>query len=334
MFNRVIPVPGKEEDDDYLSTDEALEARVKAVYEVLDNDDNDEYRKQLKELGFRFRYVELINEMIVALDELSLFKECSRKDYMIAILKKNLAKTSSELKVIQEKLDFDNSFKSRDYESLQRQLSFENITREFFDELQEMMSSDISLINSLDKLYVAESDIIQFCNDQDLKLDDVNNDTEPNNSKDMKYISAEILGKNEHDENVVQRKFELMIEKVKQVSDSLIDNPAKVKLIIRGDQQFDTYFKNANLKGELYKPTAIAILDDSSFYDTDLLITRDGVVLVSHNTARSLRGFDKIEYAGKSLKLGWPLEYSNKAVRMDSLYMLMEELKEINSSNK
>ena len=57
-----------------------------------------------------------------------------------------------------------------------------------------------------------------------------------------------------------------------------------------------------------------------------MIITTEGVVLVNHNLAHNLREFDKIEYAGSKINLGWPLAYSNKAVKMDELFSLIEKL--------
>ena len=103
-------------------------------------------------------------------------------------------------------------------------------------------------------------------------------------------------------------------------------------MIVRGEQKFDLYFKNVKLQGEAFKGKTLAILDDHSFADSDLFITCDGVVQVKHNKVDGLRGFDRIEYQGKSIKLGWPQEYSNKAVNLGNLYSLLEKLRDIRNN--
>ncbi len=64
----------------------------------------------------------------------------------------------------------------------------------------------------------------------------------------------------------------------------------------------------------------------------DFFITCGGVVPVKHSKVDRLRRFDKIEYSGKSIKLGWPDEYSNTAVNLGNLYDLLKKLGEIRSN--
>ena len=104
-------------------------------------------------------------------------------------------------------------------------------------------------------------------------------------------------------------------------------------MIVRGEQKFELYFKNVKLQGDAFKGRTLAILDDHSSADSDLFITCDGVVQVKRNKVDGLRTFDKIEYQGKSIKLGWPQEYSNKAVNLGNLYGLIERLRDIRNNN-
>lgn len=338
LFNRIIPVPMDNPSDDYfLNTEEALKKRHQDVYNALESDSKNEYRHTIRESGYRFRYVELINEMLNSLDGLRLFRNSNSKDYMIVLIKKNLALASGDLKAIQEKLNKDNAFTIMDYDKIQNSLSFQKLTKEFFGALKEDLMESIGNIDSLDELDDVELDIVQFCRTQG--IEERNPKPKGQISKtdrdiDNDYISKDILGRNEHDESVRGVIFEKMLAAVKEGADSIVEDSSNVELIVRGDQKFDLYFKNVKLRGDAFKTKTLAIIDDHSRADSDLFITCDGVVPVRHNKVDGLRDFNKIEYQGKSLNLGWPEEYSNRAVNLGKLYSLLEKLGKIRDNGR
>ena len=336
LFNRIIPVPVIGVGDEYfLNTEAALKRRRQDVYDALENDENNEYRKAIRESGYRFRYIELINEMLRSLDGLRLFRESEDKDAMISLIRENLIAASGDLKEIQEKLNQDGAFTIVDYEKIQKSFSFQKLTKEFFDTLLVKISDGIDSVKSLDELDDLELDIVQFCRAQNISERNANPSGkigEPESDDENDYISQDVLGEDEHDESFVKTVFQKMLSLVKESTDSIVEDSSKVEMIVRGEQKFDLYFKNVKLQGEAFKGKTLAILDDHSSADSDLFITCDGVVQVKHNKVDGLRTFDRIEYQGKSIKLGWPQEYSNKAVNLGSLYSLLEKLRNVRNN--
>ena len=338
LFNRIIPVPGDSLSDEYfLNTEKAFKKRRQDVYDALESDRGNEYRYAIRESGYRFRYVELINEMLNSLDELRLFRNSNSKDYMILLIQKNLANASGDLKEIQEKLNKDDAFTIMDYEKIQKSCSFQKLTKEFFTALKEHFMESIGKIDSLDELDDAELDIVQFCRTQGLEERDPNPNGKigkPDKDGENDYISQDVLGRDEHDESFGRAVFERMLTAVKDASDSIVEDTSNVELIVRGDQRFDLYFKNVKLQGDAFKTKTLAIIDDHSFADSDLFITCDGVVPVKHSKVDGLRDFNRIEYQGKSINLGWPEEYSNKAINLGNLYNLLEKLGKIRNDTR
>ena len=336
LFNRIIPVPVIDARDEYfLNTEAALKRRRQDVYDALENDENNEYRKAIRESGYRFRYIELINEMLRSLDGLRFFRESEDKDAMISLIRENLIAASGDLKEIQEKLNQDSAFTIVDYEKIQKSFSFQKLTKEFFDTLLVKISDGIDSVKSLDELDDLELDIVQFCRAQNISERNANPSGkigEPESDDENDYISQDVLGEDEHDESFVKTVFQKMLSLVKESTDSIVEDSSKVDMIMRGEQKFDLYFKNVKLQGEAFKGKTLAILDDHSSADSDLFITCDGVVQVKHNKVDGLRTFDRIEYQGKSIKLGWPQEYSNKAVNLGSLYSLLEKLRNVRNN--
>ena len=118
LFNKIIPIPVNDVSDDYFrNTESSIKRRRQDVYEALENDSRNEYRQLIRESGFRFRYIELLNNMLSALDTISLFRESEFKDDLIQMIRYNLEEASVDLKKIQNNLNVENGFSFMDYES-------------------------------------------------------------------------------------------------------------------------------------------------------------------------------------------------------------------------
>lgn len=121
LFNKIIPIPVNDASDDYFrNAESSIKRRRQDVYEALENDSRNEYRQLIRESGFRFRYIELLNNMLSALDTISLFRESEYKDDLIQMIRYNLEEASVDLKKIQNNLNIENGFSFMDYEKLQR----------------------------------------------------------------------------------------------------------------------------------------------------------------------------------------------------------------------
>ena len=231
LFNKIIPIPVNDVSDDYFrNTESSIKRRRQDVYEALENDSRNEYRQLIRESGFRFRYIELLNNMLSALDTISLFRESEFKDDLIQMIRYNLEEASVDLKKIQNNLNIENGFSFMDYEKLQRHFSFENLTKGFFDKLKEVIDKGIMSIESLDLLDNIELDLSVFCKEQNLsentpaqigKIDVQDEDGE------NEYISVDVLGENEKDERFNERKQIEMLAAVEKAASSIVNEKGK-----------------------------------------------------------------------------------------------------------
>lgn len=336
LFNRIIPVPVENAPDEYFkNTEKAIKKRRQDVYDALERDSRNEYRRAIRESGYRFRYVELINRMLAALDTLTLFRESGAKGEMIQLITDNLEEASGNLKEIQEKLNHDEAFSIVEYEKIQKSFSFQRLTKEFFARLKDVVTGGIDEVDSLDALDDIDLDLTTFCREQELvesTQDRGGRIAESEDEGEYGYIPLDVLGEDEHDERFNRTTFEKMLAVVNAEAGSIIEDESKTELLIRGSQKFDLYFKNVKLRGDAFKSKTLAVVDDQTRADMDLFITCDGIVPVKHSKVDRLHRFEKIGYQGKSLKLAWPDEYSNSAVNVGNLYSLLEKLGRIRNS--
>lgn len=332
LFNRIVPVPKSDAPDEYFSnTESAIKRRRQDVYDALEKDTRNEYKQLIRESGYRFRYVELINEMIRSLDALSVFCDCESKEEMIEMISDKMEEVSDDLKSIQEKLN-NEEFSIMDYEKIQKSFSLQRVTNGFFERLQEIVEERINETTSLDILDDYDFDLISFCKEEGLTepvhtFRNIVDKAEEDSYND--YISMNVLGEDERDERFDRKTFDMMLRAVDEAASSIIEDSSRAELLIRGSQKYELYFKNVKLKGDAFKSKTLAIIDDLTRTDLDLFITRDGIVLVKHSKVGGVRRFERIEYQGKSIKLGWPDEYNNRAVNLGNLYSLIEKLDSI-----
>ena len=335
MFNRIIPVPVDNAPDEYYSNNEkAIKRRRQDVYDALEKDKGNEYRRRIRESGYRFRYVELVNRMLTSLDTLSIFRDSEKKEDMIQLIRNNLIEASGALKEIQKNLNHGSDFTIVDYEKIQKTLSLQKLTSKFFDDVKEIIAETLSSAESLEDLDRIELDLAIFCKEQELEESSKVGKSridESESIKDNDYISPDVLGEDEHDERFSNIKFDKMLAAVNDASQTIIKDETRAAFLVKGCQEFELYFKNAKLKGDAFKAKTLAIIDDKTRTDQDLFITSEGIVPIKHSKVDKLRRFDKIEYQGKSIKIGWPDEYTNSAVNLGNLYNLLESLKSIRS---
>lgn len=333
LFNRIIPVPMEHAPESYFwNTEEAIARRRQDVEKALEGDRGKEYRIAIRDSRYRVRYIELVNDMLRALDSISLFRDFESKREMIRLIRGNLRNASDGLAEIQNKLDKGDKFTVEDYETILKSYSLERITGVFFARLKTEFTTQIEGIDTLDVLDDLEIELFEFRQEQG--LGEIGGSShagiaDPESDAVCDYIPMDDLGQDVQSENEKRIVFDKMLDVVKKSASSIAEDDKKVKFLVSGSSDFDRYFKNGRLKAGAIKASALGVIDDRSRADNDLLITCDGVIQVKRNKAGGLRKFDKIKNAGSSISLGWPEDYSNSAVNIGNLYELLEKLGKI-----
>ena len=119
--------------------------------------------------------------------------------------------------------------------------------------------------------------------------------------------------------------------------DGLIRNPENVVVHQMGDSGFDVYFQNDNLRvlsGSVYlrKQKAIAVIDDKTKRDFDLIFSVDGITPVSKNIIRDTVNYGAVVYSANGnkseLMLGYPDIYASKDVDIAVLKSIVDMLEE------
>lgn len=346
-YNNLWPVPCTADnvDDSYFdNTDEAKRKRLKDVEHAFDENDQ-QYMFALRDSVVRVRYLDLLNDVLRSLDELSLFRHYEDKDYLIRKIKKQIVNVRIELKEYQEKLE-KGSLSFEDYLKMQGELSFRLFTEEFFNAFRAAIVEQIDDAENVSKtlgettlryLETAELELIEFCHNNSLaepdsyrNIDNVAIDVMDSNC----YFDYSILGEDVIKETTRKEIRDKTVQTITENIESLCtEGSIDTAILLPNTDEFETYFKNVKLGGAGLKPNVLAIIDDKTRKDKDLLLTYRGIVVVIKNKIQPVIAYENIKYSKSGnkdeLDIGWPDTYFNKDINIAGLYNIIEKLSEI-----
>ena len=343
LFNAVFPAPfGYESSEIYYGyTKQAILNRHADICKVLnDKNKKDAFLEELKEVGFRFRFLDLLNEAIESCDELYLWRNAESHDVCVLSVRGKLIEKRSVMKKIQDNIEC-GKFSQNDYEIIQRDLSFWSIMGKMLDDLKEIIVTSIENMASLDEIQRAESNLEEFWKKHELILSLQQTNNEATIQESFKYLDENIFKEDGIDEKRRRERLSEMRRIAKNAASGLIsDHSAETVVLLPGEDKFKLYFENENLNATAsFREKALLIIDNSTKADCDIVLMEEGIRLIERNKIKELYGYDDIKYSktgmrGEILKLGHTDEYTNKKVDMAKLYKLLTSLDDVRKGTK
>lgn len=348
-FNAVLPITRNNIDDrnEYFGyTDAARKRRMGDVKRAFENGRTAEhYIMSLKDRGFRYEYIGILNQTVSGLETLDCFRNLKTHDRLIKIIEGKIRNAKPELTRIQDCMDTGH-FTYHDYCVLVNNYSYRYFTEDFFDALKRKLSEAIDLIRSMSELDAYDAELVDFCNRNDLPSPDAylhtfksNVSPDVTSSAEQIFFGGELIGA---EQDYSAASLQAMLGFVKQNFNGIVRDPESVSIYLRGDCEFDIYFQNENLSaysGSVYlrKQRAFAIIDDRTKKDFDLIFCVDGITPVSQNVIRDTVDYGSITYSANGsrseLMLGYPDAYSNKNINIAALKGMIDEMKDFHSPN-
>lgn len=347
LFNAVFPAPYNEEpDEEYFSyTEEASRRRYNDMVRVLENEtEREQFCKQLKEIGFRFRFLDLLNESIESCDELDLWSRSEYHDKYIWFVRKNLLAKSDKMKEIQERIE-KNTFSINDYETIQDELSFCSFMRELLAGMRTFTVNAIEEMTTFDEIQQAEYNLVEFCEKQGIVLDVPLAEGKTTLPDRFKYLDEGIFGEDGALEKYRKEERDRIRRLVREAAPHLLKEGAADAAVIVPEEdpdQFRQYFENSNLKSGPLKEKVMLIIDDTTRKDRDLLLLENSLcMIVCNDKGRREWGYNDVTYHKQGAKEWLELvyktrkymiyeeyeEYSNKKVNIARLYGLIEQIR-------
>lgn len=338
-FNAVLPMPEGVAVDQKIESREQEAYRLEGVRRELNSRNRENYIIQLSECNFRASYLDLLNQMIEELEELSVFRNTEAHDYLIYTVEAKLRNAKAELAEIQKKMD-EGSFDYRDYKKLNDSFGVDDFTKDFFEKTKEKILDLIDTCSDEHEMDTYENELMDFCEHLKLPVPQTYLHLYDKGSRKQGFAAAPFEISLICDDNqTVKNVQELRNEMLNAVKDQLclVADPKiqTVKISTLSDEDYKVYMHNRKLAGgeySLYKTRqqAFAVIDDKTKKDCDLLFCVDGIGVVKKNTLRALIDYGSVEYIKdgekESLNLGDYVTYKNKDIDLAKLSGVIEKL--------
>lgn len=329
QFNKILPLPNEKKsytDSYFIDTTEAREERLNHALAVLGSSKEDRFKVQLKNADFEFRYLELFNEMLNELSDL----KCIQNWWELSdIIRRRIKENRGVMNNLQIKLS-EGRFTAADYKTLHN-LTFGLYTLDFFNTVKKQVEQFVSEKSNLYEFALAESDLREFCIKQAIAEPDVlfnsYDDCISNETVDTIYFSADLIDADSLRTKEISERTRIY-QCISGAISSIITNPDAAEILLYNHAKFSIYFENKKLKLDkgIWQKT-VAVLDDKTKDNLDLLFTTQGVMPVINNRLKKT-----IEYKSITNGSKWKNEfdildkYSNEQLNVAELKKMICEL--------
>lgn len=327
-FNRCVPVPGGEKHTDVYFNESlaSYEKRSRDGQVLKEKHGESQYADELLSYNYPYNYLEVLNGMYNEACKLS----CTQgaEETLLSLLSDGLIANREVIRDYRKKAE-EERFSFEDYIKL-IDLKFDDFTGEFFKKLLELVSSYLESKSSIVTMNDAESDLRSFCIRQGFDTPEVIYDTAGDvveeDGVDNYYLSWELIDEGVSIE-VSDESRKAIVDKIKAFYDKIISNPDASDIIFERCEEFDKYFiRVGNEVPSAIRRKTVAVLDDKTDSDFDILFTTEGVHIIKRNRFKELVTYDAVEISEDRKELYIDSEYKNESINMTELINLFESL--------
>ena len=330
-FNALIPAPYgyKSAEEYYADTEHQISVRCGKIKAILDSKGRDEFIEKIKSVDFIHKYHELLNDMLAGCDDLEIWRSSEAHDQIIESLRAILRPKAERLLVINSNMAT-GVFSETDYRSLQTELGIKPIIEELSGKMLDAIDESINNIELMNYFDDAEYNLVEFCNNHNITLDSSYEDTEKLVEEEFQYIEPRVIGLDDETEKKRDARLKDMKKALKNsATDLILNNSKDIVVLLPGSPEFDDYFRNPKLKKTYgLKDKTLAILDDNSKKNKDLVFTEDSIFVVEKYTLKKQHLYKDIKSKdtkkGFVLDFGWGNEYYNENVDVQKLYEIID----------
>ena len=328
-FNKCVPVPGgKEYPDDYYDGSPASDEVRKADGDILRNRKHAaEYASALFDCDYPYNILPVLNDLMNAVTDLNCVR--GKENDLLTQLNEAVIAKRGDLLRIRERIDDSTRFFQSTYDEILA-LTFDEFTKRFFDTLARCAFEYMAPKTDIVAMNEAEGNLTAFCIRQGLPTpEELYRDA--NEIRRASLLNNQYLGVELIDEgvpsSVIDDRFNTVLETFSRNKDKICPDDS-TRILLCGTDEFDRYFINSDIpnKHEVRKKI-VAILDDTTSRNKDLLFTTDGIMQVIRGRARSVISYDRINVTPDRKALLLHVIYMNDQINMDSLIDTLSALR-------
>lgn len=184
----------------------------------------------------------------------------------------------------------------------------------------------------MNDISIYESLLNKFIIDNDIRID-TNNNTyiQPNNEFSLIELVFGDNYSNRYQEDIDVTNFISNLKDQNINENTILNSKDKIEFLTRGDIQFSSYIqRNKKIISNNMKKTIVAILNDKSSTDTDLIFTTDKIYLIGsylsfNKHIKACESYKNIlpNKAGDSILIG-KYSFENKKVNISELFKIIK----------
>ena len=285
---RLIPAVDRNENyPDYYYSEESYDLRKKDIYELFDSNhkknDKKLFIKALYESEYIENYFRFLNRFFNNIVELNCLKDRRKlQDCISDSISKNSQTINKILDSIEaESISKDDALWLLDFSSL-------NFFDGFIEELKNQIEQSVLDMNDMAKYSEADSSLMEFCLKHDIPEPDIliNNGVDAISEDGIinKYFDLKLLITSQDDLIKEQQRYKSVEEILKKYCDKIMALSDYSDLYFHDSKEFNEYIENSKIKGHKYMlQKAVAIYNDKSIEDVDILFTVDSIVPIIKN---------------------------------------------------
>ena len=305
--------------------------RIRQVKMALSNKNLEAvYRQEVQEVSFSYRLIGILNQMFSGVCLLECVQdEHTRLELQDAIMDA-LHDNRESVQEIEASLEH---FDVAVYERIQ-EITLRSLLKDFFEKLGSTIKESVEAKREMQDFAIAETSLARFCGKEGIPLPELlytQRDEAQEGSREETYFTPDLLSEQAVRHSDRAKKNGEMIRLVKEYRDQVVLDPETVEFYTQEDPRMNRYFYNKALqKYSSMRSKALAVLDDRSRGDCDLLFTTEGIMAIIRGHAKNAVGYQEIDWTGnarkKELRIG--VKYENSNLNMDALYELFQKLAE------
>ena len=334
MINRIIPLPNDLEmgvsEDVYADKVSAREERVKQIKLVLySGNKSDRYKSLVQGIPYSFEILEILNKMFASICLLECVQDQHKQLELQQIIKKGIQSCSKELQNADDSLAI---FDEKVYERIQK-LTLRKLTSNFFVTMAKEITASVDCKSEMKDFAIAEFNLVEFCKKEGFSEPEVlfaHKDDADIEDTVTTYFTPDLIGESAIKQNERIQKNKAMIDTIHDSIEAIVCSD-EIEFYTQEDARMNRYFYGKAI--QKYRNTRVktlAVLDDRSKADMDLLFTTEGIMPIIKGKGKSTIPYSKISWSGngKKKELLINTKYSNDKIDMDRLYKLIQILSE------
>ena len=179
---------------------------------------------------------------------------------------------------------------------------------------------------------IAETNLVRFCTKEGIEQPEFlysHKDDAEEGEDEITFFTPDLLSDKAVSQNERVKKNAEMIRCIHEKIDAIVLKKDVVEFYTQEDARMNRYFYNKALQNYGWiRAKTLAVLDDRSWGDCDILFTTEGIMPIIRGKAKNAVGYSDVTWTANTRKkeLMMGVKYENGNLDMDALYELIVTL--------